>query len=81
MTLASLLRTRLRMPSRAVTDLPDGTRWHFLRAGEPGDADGSVLEPERFPAAAELVLAQYVLDAEMKAGAGVTALFAASAVP
>jgi len=39
-----------------------------------------VLEPERFPAAAELVLAQYVLDAEMKAGAGVTALFAASVI-
>ena len=71
-------RTRPRMLSPAVTDLPgDGTRWHFLRAGEPGDAGGSVLEPERFPAAAELVLAQHVLNAEMKAGAGVVALFAA----
>ena len=78
MTLASLLRTRLRMPFPAVTDLPaDASRWHFLRAGEPGEVTGSVLEPERFPAAAELVLAQYVLDAEMKAGAGVVALFAA----
>ena len=66
------------MPSRAVTDLPDdGPQWHFLRAGEPGEVTGSVLEPERFPAAAELVLAQYVLDAEMRAGADVVALFAA----
>ena len=56
----------------------DGTQWHFLRAGEPGEVTGSVLEPERFPAAAELVLAQYVLDAEMKAGAGVVALFGES---
>ena len=76
LTRASLLRPR--MLSRAVTDLPGGgTQWHFLRAGEAGDAGGSVLEPERFPAAAELVLAQYVLDAEMRAGAGVVALFAA----
>jgi len=76
LTRASLLRQR--MPSLAVTDLPDGgTQWHFLRATEPGEVTGSVLEPERFPAAAELVLAQHVLDAEMKAGAGVVALFAA----
>lgn len=54
----------------------------MLTGGEPqATADlgwppaGSVLEPDPFPAAAELVLAEHVLRAELAAGAGVVALF------
>lgn len=49
-----------------VADLSD-----YPRADRPV----SVLEPERFPAAAELVLSQYILARELKAGAGVVVLF------